>query len=157
MLTAGTYLMYEDTNGKHVSASSGSSTTKFSILMNVTEYPDLDPQSDGVENTTLSNGKTTYEPGLPDDGGSLAFPGYYNEADYDRIKELEGKVLHCQVWFVDSSDKLGQAVISPNGGKVMEDFNARPMVRLTGASTGDLRPVELDLYTTTDAKTYPAA
>lgn len=155
MLTAGTFLMYEDSKGTYAPASASSSTTKYSILMDVSEYPDLDAESDGVENTTLSQGRTSYEPGLPDDGGSLAFPGYYKEADYDRIKALEGEVLHCEVWFVDASSMLGQTTISPAGGKVVSDFNARPLIRLTGASSGDLRPVELDLYTTTDKKTYP--
>ena len=28
---------------------------------------------------------------------------------------------------------------------------------ITGASSGDVTPVELDLYTTADAKTYPAS
>ncbi|MDD6566984.1 MAG: hypothetical protein PUF11_09420 [Parafannyhessea umbonata] len=155
MITNGTFLMYETSDGKYTFDSS--SATKWSVLMPITEYPDLDAESDGVENTTLSNGRTTYEPGLPDDGGSLAFPGYYSEADRKRINELKGKVIHCAVVFKDATAELGETDIDPTGGNIVSEFNARPLLRITGASSGDVTPVELDLYTTADAKTYPAS
>lgn len=148
--------MYEDSAGKYTSGTGGTGVPKFSILMNITEYPDLVASTDGVDRTTLSNGKHLYDPGLPDDGGALAFPGFYNAADYTRIKALEGKVIHCQLWFTDNP-ALGTSTLSPQGGNPISDFNARPLLRITGAGVDDEKAVELDLYTTDETKTYPTA
>ncbi|RHJ96112.1 hypothetical protein DW090_01605 [Olsenella sp. AM05-17] len=150
MLTAGTFLMYQDASGKYTPEGSSDSTTKWSILMDITEYPDLDAEAKAEDNTTLSCAHHTYEPGLPDDGGSLAFPGFYNDADYERIKKLEGKVLKVAVWFGGTTSADGTS-IDPTGAKQMMSTNARVKLRITGGSVGDVRPVELDVFGTTEA------
>lgn len=154
MLTKGTFLMYETSDGKYTL---GSDTTKWSILMDISEYPDLDSEADAEDNTTLSNAQHTYEPGLPDSGGSLAFPGFWHEDDYDRIKKLESEVLHVAVWFGGTDSADGIRVDPSTTSKSIKDFNARVQIRITGGSVGDVRPVELDLAPTSDKKTYPAA
>lgn len=155
MLTKGTFLLYEESASGVTTYTVGSDSTKWAILHHISEYPDLDDESDSEDNTTLSNAQHTYEPALPDSGGSKDFSGYYNEDDYDRVKALEDKVLHVGVSFGGTDQSDGVTVL-PTGGKVVKDFNARVQIRITGAGVGDVRPVTISVYPTTDAKTYPS-
>lgn len=156
MLTAGTFLMYEDTDGKYTFDDSGSSSTKWNILVDITEYPDLDSEAKSEDNTTLSCQQHTYEPGLPDNSGSMAFKCNYNENDYERVKKLVGEILHCAVVFGGTSQADGVSIV-PTGGKIVSEFNARAKYRRLSGSAGDIRKAEVDVYQTTDAKTYPKA
>lgn len=151
MLTKGTFLLYENANGEYTF---GEDSTKWSILHAISEYPDLDDEADSEDNTTLSNAQHTYEPSLPDSGGGKDFSGYYNEDEYEKVKALEGEVLHVGVSFGGTTQSDGVTIV-PTGGKLMKDFNARVSVRLTGAGVGDVRPVTVTIYQTTNAKTYP--
>lgn len=154
MLTKGTFLLYETSNGKYTF--DGSSTTKWDVLHAISEYPDLDDEADSEDNTTLSNQQHTYEPALPDSGGSKSFSAYYSEDEYDKVKALEDEVLHVGVSF-GGTDNADGVTVDPTGGKLVSDFNARVRIRKTGAGVGDVRPVSIDVYPTTDAKTYPKA
>ena len=154
MLTAGTYLVYKTSTGKYTFGSS--SADKYDILVDITEYPDLDSEAKAEDNTTLSVGQHTYEPGLPDNGGSLAFPCNYHDEDYTRIKELEGEVLYVAVVFNNSTKTLDDGMtIDPTGGTIVLQTNARVQYRRTGGSAGDVRKAEVDVYPTTDKATYP--
>ena len=155
MLTAGTFLMYKETTGSYTPSTDSKEEGKFAILANVSEYPDLDSEMDNVDNTTLSDAQHTYEPGLPDSGGSWAFPGYFNKDDYDRVQKLDGKVLRVGVWFGGNTSDDG-VTITPTGDIMQRYINARVKVRITGAAVGDVRPVEYDVYPTTDKADYPA-
>lgn len=154
MLTAGTFLLYEASTGTTYTI--GEDATKWAILHEISEYPDLDSETDSEDNTTLSDAQHTYERALPDSGGSLDFSGYYNQEEYDKVKALEDEVLHIGVSFggTTQSDDL---TILPTGGKLVKEFNARVQIRLTSGGVGDVRPVTISVYPTTDAKTFPSA
>lgn len=152
MLTAGTFLLYETSNGAYTF---GTSTTKWDILHAITEYPDLDDEAEWEDNTTLSHAQHTYEPGLPDSGGAKSFNAYFNEAEYAKVKALEDDVVHIGISFGGTAQADGVTIL-PTGGTLMTDFNAHIRIRLTGAGVGDVRPVTIDLSPTTAAKTYPA-
>lgn len=151
MLTAGTFLVYKTSSGKYTF---DSSTTKYDILVDITEYPDLDSEAKAEDNTTLSVAKHTYEPGLPDSGGSLAFPCNFNDADYTRVKALEGEVLQVAVVFGGKTQEDGMT-IDPTGATIELQTNARVQYRRTSGSAGDVRKAEVDVYPTTDKATYP--
>ena len=152
MLTAGTFLLYETTDGAYTFTGS----TKWSILHAISEYPDLDDEAEWEDNTTLSSAQHTYEPGLPDSGGAKSFSGYFNEEDYTAIKALEDEILHIGISFGGTTQADGVTIV-PTGGELMTDFNAHVRIRLTGAGVGDVRPVSIELSPTTDAATYPAS
>lgn len=152
MLTAGTFLLYETSDGAYTF---GQSTTKWGILHTITEYPDLDDEAEWEDNTTLSNAQHTYEPGLPDSGGAKSFSAYFSEAEYNKVKALEDEIVHIGISF-GGTTQADNVTIVPTGGKLMADFNAHVRIRLTGAGVGDVRPVTIDLSPTTEAKTYPA-
>jgi len=153
MLTAGTFLLYETTDGAY---SFTGSTAKWSILHTITEYPDLDDEAEWEDNTTLSCAQHTYEPGLPDSGGAKAFSAYFNEDDYATVKALEDEVVHIGISF-GGTTQTDNVTILPTGGELMADFNARVRIRLTGAGVGDIRPVTVELSPTTDPATYPGS
>ena len=154
MLTAGTFLLYEKKDGAYTFGSD--STTKWAILHPITEYPDLDAEIDAEDNTTLSYAQHTYEPALPDSGGSFDFNGYYNTADYETGKGREDYILHVGLSFGGTTQSDGLNVI-PTGGTLMKDFNARVRIRITGAGVGDVRPIAISVYPTIEAATYPTA
>ena len=148
MLTAGTFLIYEDSTGTYEFDSK-----HWAILHAITEYPDLDPEVDSEDDTTLSHAQHTYEPALPDSGGSFDFPGYYTAADYTRVKALEEEVLHVGIVFGGTTQD-DELTIVPTGGTLMKEFNARVRIRLTGAGVGDVRPITISIYPTFDAVTH---
>ena len=153
MLTAGTFLLYETSDGTYTFTGS---TAKWDILHAITEYPDLDDEAEWEDNTTLSNAQHTYEPGLPDSGGAKSFSAYFNEDEYAKVKALEDEILHIGISFGGTTQSDNVTII-PTGGELMTDFNAHVRIRLTGAGVGDVRPVTIDLSPTTDEATYPGS
>lgn len=152
MLTAGTFLLYETSNGAYTF---GSDATKWDILHDITEYPDLDDEAEWEDNTTLSNAMHTYEPGLPDSGGAKSFSAYFTSAEYTKVKALEDEILHVGISFGGTTQSDGVTIL-PTGGTLMQDFNAYVRIRLTGGGVGDVRPVTIDLSPTVESATYPA-
>lgn len=152
MLTAGTFLLYQTANGSYTF---GQATTKWDILYPISEYPDLDAEIDAEDNTTLSNAQHTYEPALPDSGGSLDFSGYFYDEDFARVDALADEVCHIGVSF-GGTTQADKVTIIPTGGTLMMDCNARVRIRKTGAGVGDIRPVTVSIYPTFDEATYPA-
>ena len=67
-------------------------------LIDIKSFPDLGGAPEMLETTTLSDGMSTYIPGIQSLEG-LEFEANYTKEDYTKLKALEGKNEEYAVWF----------------------------------------------------------
>ena len=156
-LTAGTFLL-----------SGGTSSTAYSKLVDISEYPDIGSTVDSQDVTTLSDACHKYIDALPDPGGSMEFNGFLNETDYDAVMAISGTEQNLCIAFGGSPtsedasvlepDTItgvpgGELTITPKGSAAVTflavSFKGKVRVRLTGAGSDAARPVTYTVTPTT--------
>ena len=80
-------------------------------LIDIKNFPDLGGAPEMLETTTLSDGMQTYIPVIQSLDG-LEFTANYDKADYDTLKEMEGKEYEFSVWF---GGTVTGGVVTPTG------------------------------------------
>lgn len=140
-LTAGTFLMKGTTTG---------TSTTYSKLVDITDYPDIGDNVDAQDVTTLSDACHKYIESLPDSGGQLEFNGWLSAADLTAVKALEDADQQFAVWF--GGTKNGTE-ITATGDILKVAFTGRIHTVITGAGTDEGRPVKY-LITVMSGYTY---
>lgn len=119
--TYGTYLVHGTTSN---------STTTYSKLVDIIEFPDIGQDPDLLETTTLSDKMKTFILGIQGNDG-MNFKANYDVTAYQALKALEGTTEKFGVWFGhNSSGEVdghlgkfnfdGQLTVHPTGGGVNE-------------------------------------
>ena len=153
-LTAGTFLM-----------TGGTADTAYTKLVDISEYPDLGSTVDAIDVTTLTDACHKYIDALPDPGGSMEFPGFFNATDYAAVQANVGVEQNIVIAFGGSPTAGDSSVLQPDtikglpGGALTitpvgasaatfmaVSFKGKIRVRLTGAGSDAARPV---VYTVT--------
>lgn len=67
-------------------------------LIDIKSFPDLGGAPEMLETTTLSDGMTTYIPGIQSID-ALEFEANYTKEDYTKLKAMEGETGEYAVWF----------------------------------------------------------
>mgnify|MGYP006923290210 CR=1 FL=1 len=80
-------------------------------LIDIKDFPDLGGAPEMLETTTLSDSMQTYIPGIQS-LDALEFGANYTKADFERLKELEGKEEEYAVWF---GGTVTGGVVTPTG------------------------------------------
>ena len=156
-LTAATFLM-----------SGGDASTAYSKLVDISEYPDLGSSIDSQDVTTLSDACHKYIDALPDPGGSLEFPGFLNDDDYDAVQAIAGQEQNFVIAFGGSPTAADSTILEPDtikgvpGGALTitpksttaatflaVSFKGKIRVRLSGAGSDAARPVTYTVIPTT--------
>lgn len=135
-ITYMTYLMHKESG-------------TFKKLIDITEYPDLDGDTEQLETTTLSNKNKTYTPGLQDTG-ALEFGANYDLDDYKKCKALEGAEHDFAVWFGGAADSNGD--IQPDGSDGKWEFSGKLRVAASGGGSNAVRGMKITFSTSTDIK-----
>ena len=120
---------------------SGSSTT-YSKLVDIKDYPDLGGAPERVEITTLSDPIRRYLKGIQDTE-DLTFTANYVLADYNTIKALSGQQKFA-VYFDDGTAS------SPTGTLGKFAFEGEIDVLVTGAGVNDPREMQITITPTTE-------
>lgn len=89
-ITYKTFLMYSDGTGENAT---------YKKLVDIKDYPDLIPQKENVETTTLTDKIRTYIEGIMNQDGSLDFTINHDTAAIQILNSLEGKKIKVAVWF----------------------------------------------------------
>lgn len=159
-LTAGTFLML---------GTESSGTITYSKLCDISEYPDLGSNIDTQDVTTLSDACHKYIDALPDPGGSLEFPGFLNQTDYDAVMAISGQEKFLCIAFggaptgadasilepdtITGSTSSDELTITPKGTAAVTflavHFKGKVRVRLSGAGSDAARPVTYTVTPTT--------
>lgn len=103
------------------------STTNYTKLVDIKDFPDLGGAPEMLETTTLSDSMQTYIPGIQS-SDALEFTANYTKADFDRIKALEGTEAEYAVYLgTDGAEGKfqfkGYISVHPVGGGVNEVVN----------------------------------
>jgi len=160
-LTAGTFLLLGSGTG---------SSTAYTKLVDISEYPDIGSTVDSQDVTTLSDASHKYIDALPDVGGSVEFNGWLNDEDYTAVTALAGKECDFVIAFGghpvegDASRLEPDTITGAVGGPLTitkatgqadvstflaVSFKGKIRVRLTGAGTDAARPVTYTVTPTT--------
>ena len=129
------------------------STSTYEKLIDIKEFPDLGGAPEMLETTTLSDNMQTSNPGVQS-LDALEFTANYTQADYTKLKALEGQECEFAVWFGGTGEGgtltptgtdgkfefTGQLSVFPVGGGVNEvvdmTVTIAPSTPITMASEG---------------------
>lgn len=132
--TMHTYLMKGTTSG---------STTTWSRLICITDYPDIFTAPENVDVTTLCDTDRHYTAGVRDNG-SLEFNAFYpGITTFTELKALEGVDGDYALWFGGTGD--GETS-TPSGDEGKFKFTGMPYFSLTGAGVNDPRGMLITIY-----------
>lgn len=121
-----TYLMLGTTSG---------SSTTWAKLVDIVSYPDLRPEPETIDVTTLSDAMRQYIPGIMDPGGNLSFDMNYTPANYKAVNDLDDGAVHkFAVWFGASTSG---GVDTPDGSYGKFEFDAYCKARVTGGGVNE--------------------
>lgn len=115
---------------------------EYTKVIDITEYPDMGKDPDTVDITTLSHPMHVYIDALPDPGGVLGFPGFFESKEsFMDLKKIEGATQHFALW-IGGDESADGATITPTGDKLKIKFDGTIQVRLNGAKVGEAIPVQ---------------
>lgn len=100
----------------------GKTESKFTKLLDITEYPDLGGEKEKLDATTLSDKKKRTINGI-EDVNDLNFKAWYEKTDYEKLLKIqeEGTVDTYQLWFGEKGEDgvwewEGVLSVYPNSG-----------------------------------------
>ena len=80
----------------------GDSAATVAKVIDIKEFPDLMGEPNMLETTTMSDAAQTFIPGIKQ-MDSMAFTYNYTKADFEAVKQDEGKQLFYELEFSDGS------------------------------------------------------
>ena len=108
-------------------------TTTYSKLVDIKDYPDLGGAPETIETTTLSDAMRTYIPGLQDTE-RLVFNANYTETDYSTLVGHVGTEKDYGVFFGSEAGADGKFT-----------FKGYLDVRVTGGGVNEVRNMEIGI------------
>ncbi|MBQ9708084.1 MAG: phage tail protein [Firmicutes bacterium] len=116
----------------------GASDYTFAKLIDIVDFPDLQPEPETIDVTTLSDGMRQYILGIQDPGGNLSYGANYTPANYAAVKALDdGESHRIAVWF--GSDASGV----PNGSMGKFSYDAYIKPQLVGGGVNEKRSMNI--------------
>lgn len=123
-------------------AVSGGAYTK---LVDIKDFPDLGGAPEMLETTTLSDGASTYIPGIQSQD-ALEFTANYTKTDYDTLKALEDQELELAVWL---GGTVSGGVATPTGSDGKFEFKGRLSVFVVGGGVNEVVDMTISIAPST--------
>ena len=123
-------------------AASGGTYTK---LVDIKDFPDLGGAPEMLETTTLSDGASTYIPGIQSQD-ALEFTANYTKTDYDTLKALEDQELELAVWL---GGTVSGGVATPTGSDGKFEFKGRLSVFVAGGGVNEVVDMTISIAPST--------
>ena len=114
-------------------------------LVDIKDFPDLGGAPEMLETTTLSDGMSTYIPGIQSLDG-LEFTANYTKEDFTKVKALEGTDEAWSVWFGGTASG---ATITPTGEYGKFDFNGQVSVFPVGGGVNEVIDMKITIAPST--------
>lgn len=138
-----TFLMVGTTSG---------STTTYSKLVDIKEFPDIGGDPELLETTTLSDKMKTFILGLQNNEG-LKFTANYDPTAKQALNALEGQQKDYAIWFGGTESG---GVVTPTGSEGKFSFTGELSCKITGAATNAVREMSITIApSTVITETYP--
>ena len=123
-------------------AASGGTYTK---LVDIKDFPDLGGAPEMLETTTLSDGASTYIPGIQSQD-ALEFTANYTKTNYDTLKALEDQELELAVWL---GGTVSGGVATPTGSDGKFEFKGRLSVFVAGGGVNEVVDMTISIAPST--------
>lgn len=123
----------------------GSPSTTYEKLIDITEFPDLGTDPEMLETTTLSDRMQTFIMGIQGNE-AMTFNTNYDKTGFKALKALKGKVEKFAVWFggTETADS-----VTPTGSEGKFAFEGQLSVRVTGGGVNEVRGMAITIAPTT--------
>lgn len=129
-----TFLMYK----------SGTSSS-YTKLVNIKDYPDLGGEPEMIETTTLSDKMRTYVEGVQSLDG-LTFTANYDKEDYAKVKALGGSEHDFAVWFGGTGEGEN---LEPTGEEGKFKFSGTISVYVAGGGVNEATNMNITIAPST--------
>lgn len=122
----------------------GQSAT-YSKLVDIKDFPDLGGAPEMLETTTLSDGASTYIPGIQSQE-ALEFTANYTKADFTTLKALEDTETDFAVWF---GATVAGGVATPTGSDGKYEFKGKLSVYVVGGGVNEVVNMKISIAPST--------
>lgn len=122
----------------------GQSAT-YSKLVDIKDFPDLGGAPEMLETTTLSDGASTYIPGIQSQE-ALEFTANYTKADFTTLKALEDTETDFAVWF---GATVAGGVATPTGSDGKYEFKGKLSVYVVGGGVNEVVDMKISIAPST--------
>ncbi len=123
----------------------GSTGGTYTKLVDIKDFPDLGGAPEMLETTTLSDGASTYIPGIQSQD-ALEFTANYTKTDYDTLKALEDQELELAVWL---GGTVSGGVATPTGSDGKFEFKGRLSVFVAGGGVNEVVDMTISIAPST--------
>lgn len=123
----------------------GSTGGTYTKLVDIKDFPDLGGAPEMLETTTLSDGASTYIPGIQSQD-ALEFTANYTKTDYDTLKALEDQELDLAVWL---GGTVSGGVATPTGSDGKFEFKGRLSVFVVGGGVNEVVDMTISIAPST--------
>ena len=110
------------------------STTTYTKLIDIQEFPDLGGAPEMLETTTLSDKMQTYIAGIQSID-ALEFKTNYDINDFQTLKALEGKTEKYAVWFGGTESG---GIVTPTGSEGKFSFDGQLSAYANGGGVNEV-------------------
>lgn len=121
------------------------STTTYSKLVDIKEFPDIGGDPELLETTTLSDKMQTFIMGIQSNEG-LQFTANYTKTDYSTLKALEGTKTKFGIWFGGTESG---GVVTPDGSDGKFQFEGELSVHPVGAGVNEVVDMSITIAPST--------
>lgn len=129
-----TFLMYKS-----------SSSSDYTKLVDIKDYPDLGGEPEMLQTTTLSDKMHTYVAGIQS-LESLTFTTNYNLADFKTVQALEGSQHDFAVWFGGTESG---GTVTPTGSEGKFTFSGELVVYVNGGGVNEVTDMTITIAPST--------
>lgn len=123
----------------------GASSSTYTKLVDIKDFPDLGGAPEMLETTTLSDKMQTYIPGIQQLDG-LEFTANYDMDDFVKLKELEGVTNSFAVWFGGTESN---GTVTPTGSDGKFSFEGQLSVYPVGAGVNEVVDMKISIAPST--------
>lgn len=122
-----------------------SSTTTWSKLIDIKEFPDIGGEPELLETTTLSDKMQTFILGIQSNE-ALSFTANYTKTDFSTLQALEGEENDYAIWFGGTESG---GVVTPDGSDGKFSFKGELSVHVTGGGVNEVVDMGITIAPTT--------
>lgn len=120
-------------------------SAEYSKLVDIKDFPDLGGAPEMLETTTLSDGASTYIPGIQSQN-ALEFTANYTKTDFTTLKALEDTETDFAVWFGATVTKTG---VTPTGTDGKYEFKGKLSVYVVGGGVNEVVNMKISIAPST--------
>lgn len=123
----------------------GSGTSSWNKVVDIKDFPDMLPSKEALENTTLSNGAHTYEPGIAGNSDAKEFTCNMTSANITRLNALKDTEKTWALWFGGTAPQTAGASPTPTGSDGKIEFTGKMSWGIVGKGVNEVNEIKISI------------